>query len=222
MIADRINDLGCTTVITQDECWRHGRTVPLREAVDEALVTCPSVTNVIVTRRTATPINWVDGRDHWYHEIVANQSAECDPEPMDAEDPLFVLYTSGTTSKPKAILHEGAPGTPDKDRTWAIIERYGETILDTSPTAINTFMKWGVQYLQQHDLTSPRFGRRTDQARSLELVLHECWRWPLSHRRHMVADRDGHDHDRAAAQGHRAQRRLRHYPAARHSGKRHQ
>ena len=112
MIADQINDLGCTTVITQDECWRHGRTVPLREAVDEALVTCPSVTNVIVTRRTATPINWVDGRDHWYHEIVANQSAECDPEPMDAEDPLFVLYTSGTTSKPKGILHEGAPWNP--------------------------------------------------------------------------------------------------------------
>ena len=114
VIADRINDLGCTTVITQDECWRHGRTVPLREAVDEALVTCPSVTNVIVTRRTATPSTWVDGRDHWYHEIVANLSAECDPEPMDAEDPLFVLYTSGTTSKPKAILHEGLLEPPTR------------------------------------------------------------------------------------------------------------
>lgn len=104
-LQDRILDSDCQTVITADEGVRGGRPVPLKANTDEALKACPNVSTVIVVERTANKIDWVDGRDVWYHEETSKASADCAPEPMDSEDPLFILYTSGSTGKPKGVLH---------------------------------------------------------------------------------------------------------------------
>ncbi len=104
-LRDRILDADCRTVITADEGVRGGKHVPLKSNVDKALQSCPDVATVVVVERTAGEIDWVDGRDIWYHEAQATQSDDCPPEPMDAEDPLFILYTSGSTGKPKGVLH---------------------------------------------------------------------------------------------------------------------
>jgi acetyl-CoA synthetase len=209
-VRDRVLDCGCTAMITGDGAWRAGKLIPLKQNVDAALEGCPDVATCVVVRRTEQEIGWVEGRDVWYHELVAEQPAECAPEVMAAEDLLYILYTSGTTGKPKGIVHttggymtgaaathrwvfdikdgdifwcaadvgwvtghtyivygplangatsvlyEGAPNTPDKDRWWDICERYGVTILYCAPTAIRTFMKWGNQYPEAHDLSSLR------------------------------------------------------------------
>ena len=101
----RIQDCHSCCVITADEGLRGGRRIPLKANTDEALTKCPGVKTCIVVRRTGGEIGWVPGRDHWYHELMANASDDCPPEPMNAEDPLFILYTSGSTGKPKGILH---------------------------------------------------------------------------------------------------------------------
>ena len=209
-VRDRVLDCGVTAMITGDGAWRGGKLVPLKANVDAALEGAPDVHTCIVVRRTENEIGWTQGRDAWYHELVAAQPAECPPEMVGAEHPLYILYTSGSTGKPKGILHttggyltgvaathrwvfdlkdddvywcaadagwvtghsyivygplangatsvlyEGAPGTPDKDRWWEIIARYGVTILYCAPTAIRTFMKWGEEYPGRHDLTSLR------------------------------------------------------------------
>jgi acetyl-CoA synthetase len=104
----RIQDLGAAAVITADGGWRRGKEVKLKAAVDEALPECPSVRDVIVFRRTGSPVAMQAGRDHWWHELDSGAAADCPPVPLDSEHPLFVLYTSGTTGKPKGILHTTA------------------------------------------------------------------------------------------------------------------
>jgi acetyl-CoA synthetase len=104
-LVNRIQDCESTCVITADEGLRGGRKVPLKVNADAALAKCPSVKTCIVVRRTGGKIDWVSGRDVWYHEACAKVSKDCPPEPMNAEDPLFILYTSGSTGKPKGVLH---------------------------------------------------------------------------------------------------------------------
>jgi acetyl-CoA synthetase len=229
-LADRILDCGCTCLITADGGWRAGKVIPLKQNADAALERCPDVTTAVVVERTENEIGWVEGRDVWYHELVADQPKEAEPEQVDAEHLLYILYTSGTTGKPKGIVHttggymtavaathrwvfdlheedvywcaadvgwvtghsyivygpltngatsvlyEGAPGTPDKDRWWAIVERYGITILYCAPTAIRTFMKWGVEYPERHDLSSLRILGTVG-----EPINPEAWIWYRTH-----------------------------------------
>jgi acetyl-CoA synthetase len=104
-IKDRILDSDCRVVITADQGLRGQKPIPLKANVDEALKHCPNVHSVIVLKRTGADIEWHAKRDVWYHEAIAQASADCRPEPMDAEDPLFILYTSGSTGKPKGALH---------------------------------------------------------------------------------------------------------------------
>ncbi|MCX6509925.1 MAG: acetate--CoA ligase [Actinobacteria bacterium] len=210
-IIDRVQDGECKVIITADGGYRRGAASLLKPNVDDAVGSCPSVTDVVVVQRTNSDVTMVDGRDHWYHDLMESASADCPAEPMDSEQLLYLLYTSGTTAKPKGIMHttggyltqvaftykyvfdlkpetdiywcsadigwvtghsyivygplvngatsvlyEGTPDTPGKDRMWDIIERYGVTQLYTAPTAIRTFMKWGEQEPQKHDLSSLR------------------------------------------------------------------
>lgn len=104
-LRDRILDADCRTVITADEGVRGGKFVPLKQNVDTALQSCPNVNTVIVVERTQGQVNWVEDRDIWYHQALRDVSNDCPPEPMDAEDPLFILYTSGSTGKPKGVMH---------------------------------------------------------------------------------------------------------------------
>ncbi len=104
----RIQDLGAAVVLTADGGWRRGKEVKLKIAVDEALAECPSVRDVIVARRTGSEVAMQAGRDHWWHELETGVPADCPAVPLESEHPLFVLYTSGTTGKPKGILHTTA------------------------------------------------------------------------------------------------------------------
>ena len=104
-LAGRIQDCDSNMVITSDEGVRGGRPIPLKANTDAALDSCPDCNKVIVVRRTGGEINWVAGRDVWYHEAMDGASALCPPEEMNAEDPMFILYTSGSTGKPKGVLH---------------------------------------------------------------------------------------------------------------------
>ena len=104
-LRDRILDSDCRVVITADEGPRGGRNVPLKRNTHEALEACPNTHTCIVVRRTGNEVPWRDGRDVWYHEVMADASADCPAEELDAEDPLFILYTSGSTGTPKGVQH---------------------------------------------------------------------------------------------------------------------
>ena len=104
-LRDRINDQAAKVLVTADGGWRRGNVVPLKRIADEALAETPSIDTVVVVRRTGLPVAFDENRDRWWHEAMSRASAHCPPEKMDAEDPLYILYTSGTTGKPKGILH---------------------------------------------------------------------------------------------------------------------
>src|SRR5919201_2778559 len=110
-LSGRMNDMGCEVVITQDEAWRRGATVPLKKTADEAMDDAPVIKKCLVVRRTGNDVPMRDGRDVWSHDIAADASDDpqtCPCEPMDSEDLLFLMYTSGTTAKPKGIVHTTA------------------------------------------------------------------------------------------------------------------
>jgi acetyl-CoA synthetase len=237
-LSGRIDDMGCEVLITQDEGWRNGGKVPLKQNADAAIGESPSIKSSVVFRRTGEGPAMQEGRDVWWHELVDGEPddpASCPCEPMDSEDLLYLLYTSGTTAKPKGIVHttagylvgvasthyyifdvkpdsvywcaadigwvtghsyivygplcngttgviyEGVPNYPDKDRWWAIVERYKVDILYTAPTAIRSHMKWGPEYAQKHDLSSLRLLGTVG-----EPINPEAWIW---YREHIGGDR---------------------------------
>jgi acetyl-CoA synthetase len=104
-VRERMNDAEAKVVVTANAGYRRGAEVPLKANVDEAVAQCPSVQSVVVFQRTATPCHMEPGRDHWWHELMANASSECPAEELDSEHPLYILYTSGSTGKPKGVQH---------------------------------------------------------------------------------------------------------------------
>ncbi|TWT90107.1 Acetyl-coenzyme A ligase [Pseudobythopirellula maris] len=125
-IADRNNDAGTKVMLTADGAWRRGKALALKETVDEALAKSATVEHCVVLKRTGQEVPWTEGRDHWWHDLMQEASADCPATPMDSEAPLFILYTSGSTGKPKGIKHTTAGYNLYAKKTYEWVFDYQE------------------------------------------------------------------------------------------------